>query len=77
MALQAVGWIVADPDRAARMLALTGLAPDALRTGLADPRLLGALMDFLLNHEPDLLACADALGVAPTALAAARAGLPA
>jgi len=75
MALQVVGWIVADPDRAARMLALTGLGPGALRAGLADPAVLGALMDFVLDHEPDLLACAAALGAAPVDLVAARARL--
>jgi len=72
IALRLVGWIVADADRAARMLAMTGLDPDMLRTGLADPGVLGALMDFVINHKPDLLACADALETAPATLVAAR-----
>jgi len=77
LALQVVGWIVADADRAARMLALTGLAPDMLRAGLSDPALLGALMDFVLAHEPDLVACAAALHVQPAALVAVRARMAA
>jgi hypothetical protein len=72
MALRLVGWIVADAARADRLLALTGLDPDALRTSLSEPATLGALMDFVINHEPDLLACAQALAVDPAALVAAR-----
>ncbi|WP_264592240.1 MULTISPECIES: DUF3572 domain-containing protein [Sphingobium] len=72
MALRLVGWIVADSVRAERMLSLTGLEPDALRQALTDSATLGALMDFVINHEPDLLACAEALAVAPADLVAAR-----
>jgi hypothetical protein len=34
-----------------------------------------ALMDFLMAHEPDLMACAEALSVKPEALVAAHAAL--
>jgi hypothetical protein len=71
-ALQLVGWIVSDSVRADRMLGLTGLTPDDLRGALGDRATLGALMDFVINHEPDLLACAEALGVTPAALVAVR-----
>lgn len=72
LALRLVGWIVADSARAERMLGLTGLDSASLRAGLSDPATLGALMDFVLNHEPDLLACAQALDVKPADLAGAR-----
>lgn len=72
IALRLVGWIVADSVRAERMLSLTGLEPGALRAGLSDPATLSALMDFVINHEPDLLACAEALDVKPASLVAAR-----
>ena len=72
LALQLVGWIVADPVRAERMLALTGLEPADLRTSLTRPATLRALMDFVINHEPDLIACAQDLGVRPADLVAAR-----
>jgi hypothetical protein len=68
--------VLADQDRAERLLTLTGLTPDVLRDGLGDPAALpgtlGAVLDFLCGHEPDLLAAADALGVSPQDLAAAR-----
>ena len=63
--------MLADEDRAARLLALTGLTPEALRGGLGDPAVLGAVFDFLAAHEPDLVACAAALQVEPATLAAA------
>jgi len=71
IALQALGWVLQDQDRAERLLALTGLDPRELRSGLEDPAMLASLLGFLANHEPDLLACADAIGVAPARLAAA------
>lgn len=72
MALGALGWVLGDGPRAERLLALTGLDADALRAGVGDPAVLGAVLDFLSAHEPDLCAAADHLGVAPQALIAAR-----
>ena len=69
LALQALGWVLQDEDRAQRLLSLTGLDPRQLRSGLEDPALLAALLGFLANHEPDLVACADAIGIAPDRLA--------
>lgn len=71
LALGALGWVLADESRADRLLSLTGLTPDALRAGLGDPDTLGAVIEFLCAHEPDLVAAADALGVSPAELAGA------
>jgi Protein of unknown function (DUF3572) len=68
IALQALAWTLADDSRAQRLLALTGLTGDELRRRLTDPGLHEALFAFLQGHQPDLLACAEALGVAPQAL---------
>jgi hypothetical protein len=75
LALMALGWILADTRRADRLLSLTGLDADALRAGIGDPTVLGAVLGFLAEHEPDLLACADAIGASPEALVAAREAL--
>ncbi|GGB88584.1 hypothetical protein GCM10011494_03580 [Novosphingobium endophyticum] len=72
LALNALGWVLGDGDRAARFLALTGLTPDSLRASLGEPGTLAAVIDFLRAHEPDLLAAADALGVEPEKLARTR-----
>lgn len=72
LALAALAWTVAEPSRAERLLALTGLDPAGLRARAGEPALLGAVLGFLESHEPDLIACADALGVPPEALVRAR-----
>ena len=68
LALGALGWALEDPRRAERLLDLTGLSAQELRTGLGDPAVLGAVLDFLANHEPDLIACAEALETEPAQL---------
>ena len=75
LALAALGWVLSDEGRAQRLLALTGLTPDALREGLDDAAVLGAVLEFLTAHEPDLLAAADALGIEPAELAHAASEL--
>ena len=70
LALQALGWVLQDGERAERLLALTGLDPRELRSGLEDPAMLSSLLGFLANHEPDLIACANAIGVEPAKLGA-------
>ena len=72
LALGALSWVLSDDARAARFLALTGLGADDLRDRLGDTELLAATLRFLEAHEPDLLACADMLGLPPDALPEAR-----
>jgi hypothetical protein len=70
--LLALAWALAEPGRAERMLAVTGLTAADLRVRAGDPALLAAVLAYLEAHEPDLIACADALEMAPAALVAAR-----
>jgi len=64
--------VLADDDRAERFLSLTGLGPDDLRSRLTEPAVLGAVLEFLANHESDLVAAAEALDIRPEALVAAQ-----
>lgn len=75
LALQALAWTLAEPTRATRLLDTTGLTPDDLRTRAGDPAVLSAVLGFLEAYEPDLIACADGLGVAPAAIVAAHGAL--
>ena len=75
LALSALAWTLDDASRAERLLALTGLTPGDLRDRAADPAVLAAVLGFLEAHEPDLVACAEALDRRPDALVAARAEL--
>jgi hypothetical protein len=72
VALNALAWVLADTARARRFLDLTGLTPDGLRAAFGESGTHRAVLDFLCGHEPDLVAAAEALGIAPAALAAAR-----
>jgi hypothetical protein len=71
LALMALAWTLNDERRADRLLALTGLDADALRAGVGNPAVLRAVLEFLSDHEPDLIACAEALDIEPAALIAA------
>ena len=71
-ALDALAWILIDDGRAGRFVALTGISPEDLRARAGDPAVLDATLGFLEGHEPDLFACAKAIGVAPIELVAAR-----
>jgi hypothetical protein len=72
LALGALGWILTDADRAARMLNLTGLTPDILRDGVSENATLAAILSFLENYEPDLIAAAEHIGAKPEQLVRAR-----
>ncbi|HMT44588.1 MAG TPA: DUF3572 domain-containing protein [Chakrabartia sp.] len=65
LALKALVWTLQDDRRADRLLALTGLDPADLRARAGDPAVLGAVIQFLQSHQPDLIACADSIGVPP------------
>jgi hypothetical protein len=72
LALSALGWTLGEESRAERFLALTGLTPQELRARVTEPSVLAASLAFLEAHEPDLVACAEALGVSPAVLVEAR-----
>jgi hypothetical protein len=77
LALAALGWVLECEERAARYLELTGLDPDSLRVGLNDPMILASAIEFLANHEPDLIRAAEALAVTPEELVATKDALQA
>jgi hypothetical protein len=72
LALRALVWTLSEPDRATRLMSLTGLDPDDLRARLTEPSVLAACLMFLEQYEPDLLACAAAIDARPEALVRAR-----
>jgi len=72
MAFQALAWALMDESRAERLLSLTGLTPEGLRTSIAERGTQAAILTFLEAYEPDLLACAACIGVSPALLVKAR-----
>lgn len=75
LALRALAWTLGDDARARRLLDTTGLEPAELRARAGEPAVLAAVLGFLEGHEPDLVACADAIGARPEELVTARADL--
>ena len=72
LALAALASTLTDERRARRFLDLTGLDVEELRARAAERSLLAATLAFLENHEPDLVAVAEAIGTTPEFLVAAR-----
>lgn len=64
--------MLGDERRARRFLDLTGLTPEQMRERIESAELQLSVLDFLCAHEPDLLGAAEALGVEPSAIPAAR-----
>ena len=77
LALSALAATMTDERRARRFLDLSGIDTEELRLRAAEPALLAALLHFLEAHEPDLIDVADAMGVRPAELVAAREDLEA
>lgn len=75
LALQALAWMVADPDLLGAFLGQSGLAPADLGRAAGDGGLLAGVMDFLAQEDARMLEAARALGVAPARLAEAGARL--
>ena len=72
LAVSALGFLAAEPERLAGFLSLSGLGPDTVRQAARDPAFLPAVLDYLMANEPVLLAFAAEHGLDPKAVAAAR-----
>lgn len=66
-----LGWLASEPDMLGRFLALSGVQPNQLRNAVNDPGFLAGMIDFLMGHEPTLLAFCEATDTKPEAVAAA------
>ena len=71
IAVEILTWLAGEPDMLSRFLALSGVRPDQLRTAINDPAFLAGVLDFVMSHEPTLMAFCEATGTKPEAVAAA------
>ena len=55
LGLRALVWTLAEPDRAQRLLDVTGLDPDDLRARATEPAVLAAVLGFLEGHVKDMV----------------------
>lgn len=75
-ALQALGWLVSQPEELNGFLNASGAAPADLASSAREPLFLAALLDYLLEADERVLACTRDLNLPPTALGQVREGLP-
>jgi hypothetical protein len=75
LAVCALTFIAADPDRLSRFLGITGLGPHNLRTSAADPTFLGSVLDYLVADEKLLVEFAADAGLKPEAVTRAHEAL--
>jgi hypothetical protein len=75
VAIQALSFVAAEPERLGAFLAESGIGPETLRSAAADPQFLVSVLDFVLRDDQTVKAFADASQLDPTNIAAARQAL--
>jgi hypothetical protein len=76
LALRALGYIAADPDRLRAFMGTYGLDADQLKQRASDPEFLGFVLDHLVSDDDLVIGFATADGIDPEAVLPARAALP-
>ena len=64
-ALCAVSFILSEDALRDRFMALSGLSPDEIRENLQASGFLACVLEFLISHEPDLIAFAENAQIKP------------
>jgi predicted Zn-dependent protease len=72
LAIAALVFLAGEQERIGRFLALTGLAPESLRTAAREPGFLLGVLDHVASDEALLLAFANESGIDPQDVAHAR-----
>ena len=72
LALEALGWLAAEPDAIGRLMDQSGTDAQSLRQSAGTPEMATAILDFLLGDEALLLRFCDHADIAPKELHLAR-----
>lgn len=70
--IAALQFLVTDDDLMMRFLAMSGLQADELRAAAGQPGFFAGVLDFILAHEPTLMAFANHAGMSPEQVQKAR-----
>ena len=68
VAINALGFVAADPELLPRFLAITGIEANAIREAAREPGFLAGVLQFILAHEPTLLRFAEETGTPPASV---------
>lgn len=71
-AITVLGWLANEPEMLSRFMALSGTDPGSLRSAVNEPAFKAGLLDFLMGHEPTLMAFSAATGTPPEAVVQAH-----
>ena len=75
LAVGALVFLAADPDRLGRFLALSGIEPQTIRLAAREPGFLAGVLDHIAGDEKLLLAFAEENGIQPEDVTRAHAAL--
>jgi hypothetical protein len=71
IALKALTFLVADPNRLSRFMALTGTAPETIRASASMPGFLSGVLEYLCGDQSLLLGLAGLEEIDPDRIEAA------
>jgi Protein of unknown function (DUF3572) len=71
LAIQALAFLAAEPERLGRFLAVTGIGPQDVRAAARQPQFLAGVLDYLSGEERLLIEFAAQLGIDPADVARA------
>lgn len=74
-AIDVLTWLAGEPELMGRFLSLTGMTVATLRESSTSPGFFAAILDFLMNHEPTLIAYCEATGTPPETIVRAHRAL--
>ena len=72
VAIAALSFLAADPERLGRFLATSGLGPETLRTAASEPNFLAGVLDHVVENEQLLVLFAEHEGIDPFDVTRAR-----
>jgi len=72
LAIAALDFIAAEPERLGRFLAMSGLGPQSIRAAAREPQFLLGVLDHVAADEPLLIAFAAKNSIPPSAVMQAR-----
>ena len=75
LAIEALGFLAAEPERLGRFLALSGIGPEALRNAAGEPGFLAGVLEHITSDERLLLEFAEHVQIKPAAVMRAAAAL--
>jgi len=75
LAIAALGFIAAEPERLGRFLAMTGIGPASIRDAAREPRFLAGVLDHVAGDEALLRAFAEEHDFDPDTVMRAREAL--